>query len=268
MGRKKIVDPYDFSEFVKKYRNDDSLFVEKVMKPEDIIDAAHKEMVRRIAANEHVGHWISRAITDAKTDGWDKLANYTKSHIRGLVWESVPTIKAEWEKQVLEWYNNTPAASEIYKEVAPSIHYWNIEVEEVDGQGKKYRSSRWIQTDEVKQLGIDVAPICANHVLFLLDSSEGRKALELKRRQIYEEGDVIVLRTPYMGHWDHDPHRTKPRDEPRYGSVMSVDSNETSGWRGTRGSRIINVVWFGKEGAISKVPEKIIKLESRKGRKF
>lgn len=265
MGRKKVVDPYDFAA-LRALSNDNFQYVDKVRTPAQIQAIVTNRLANMERNGEYVSHWFRQSVNELTNGTYEKILGYQRTHIRKVVWEADPSIAALHEKAVMDWYNATPEAQEIYKIVAPKLNYMKLNTIEKDGSGQEYTSHKWIQGDEIKALGLDVAPLNADNVIHVFDTSEGRKELELRRRQPYMEGDVVVLRIPYHGHWDYDPHRTKPRGEARYGSVMSVDTDEVQNWRAGKGSRLINVVWFGKEGAVEKVPEKIIKLESRKGR--
>jgi hypothetical protein len=265
MGRKKVIDPYDFSD-LKALSNDDYRFVEKVKTKDEITAIANRIYDAMLKRGDFVGNWLTNNIADLRIKGYDGVLGYQRTHIRRMVWEDDTSLETAYHKTVMEWYNKRPEAQEIYKKVVPTLNWFAHSITEKDTEGNEYKSNKYLNTEQIKQLGLHENPLNASNVLSLFEGSEARKEIELRRRQPYMEGDVVLLRKPFHGHWDHDPHRTKPVGEARYGSVMSVDLEEIDGWRGTKGSRLINVVWFGKDGGISKVPEKIIKLESRKGR--
>lgn len=105
-------------------------------------------------------------------------------------------------------------------------------------------------------------------------SNEARQKIELSRETPYMEGDLVVLRQTSVGNGDYDPMfipywqrtekgETPDKTVPRLGTVISVTEN-VNGWRATRGSKIIKVMWVGiGEGKIQDVPEKHIKFHER-----
>lgn len=103
--------------------------------------------------------------------------------------------------------------------------------------------------------------------------TDSRKKIELARETPYQEGDLVLLRTPSIGDCDYDPMYISPwrRDEgetpdktvPRIGTVLSV-TEKVTGWRATRGSKTIKVVWMGVgDGKIYEIPEKHLKFHER-----
>jgi len=112
--------------------------------------------------------------------------------------------------------------------------------------------------------------------LSVCDTHNARGFIEKNRPTPYEPGDLVKLRKPFIGHCDHDPYwisryqmardgSTMPDNTvDRIGTVMKV--TDITNWRGSKGSKIIEVLWAGKEDATS-VPEKVLKWEERPTKK-
>ena len=105
---------------------------------------------------------------------------------------------------------------------------------------------------------------------------EAKSYVETKRETPFQPGDLVRLRDPYVNHCDHDPlfvsryvtmrsgETTPDRSTVRIGTVMKVTNDVP--WRASRGSKQIEVLWFGKEES-TLVPEKILKWEERPTKK-
>lgn len=264
MGRKKAIDPYDFKEKLKEFDNSHLDFVTKVLTPEQIIANTEKAFEEKVKQGKYVNDHAKMALNVAKTEGYSKLLGYQQQYLNRYSWNS--HMRKEYSRRIMDWYASSPEAQEIYRDAAKTLTWFNVLEIDVDEAGNEHENWKYITAMEAHARGLHEKPIDGYNVMYVLQSSEGRKAQELKRYQPFMEGDIVLLRTPYHRHWDHDPHRLQEAGIPRYGTVMGTETGETDNWRSTRGSRLVQVVWFGKDGQAQKVPEKIIKLESRKGR--
>ena len=106
------------------------------------------------------------------------------------------------------------------------------------------------------------------------ESTEARKMRELARETPYLEGDLVLLRTPYVGHRDHDPYYINPaskaaqegqttpdKSQPRLATVIAV-TDELGSWRHCKGSKVLKVVWIGQEDIVN-VQERYVKWHMR-----
>jgi hypothetical protein len=165
----------------------------------------------------------------------------------------------------MKWYASHEGIQEVYKAVAKSRYYWHK-----DNFATEYGyNNNRLEGQELIDSGVLDTPRDYMDIINVLSNNDARSHIEKNREQVFIEGDLVVLRTPYVGRWDYDPTvrsgENKPHDEPRYGTVMEQGTGNLLSWRGAKGSRQVSVLWFGKD-EITEVPEKIIKLESRKGR--
>ena len=101
---------------------------------------------------------------------------------------------------------------------------------------------------------------------------EAKSYVETKRETPFQPGDLVRLRDPYVNHCDHDPlwlsryqqHQQgveiPSKETLRIGTVMKLTDDMP--WRASRGSKQIDVLWFGKEDS-TRVPEKVLKFHER-----
>ena len=89
---------------------------------------------------------------------------------------------------------------------------------------------------------------------------EGSKYRELHRDVVYDVGDQVMLRRPFVGSYSHDPTYGKglPHDQDRVGMVVEHKEQISRKSRGGKGSRLINVLWITTGEQVA-VPERIIK---------
>lgn len=110
----------------------------------------------------------------------------------------------------------------------------------------------------------------------VVETNAAKRFIEENRETPYEVGDLVKLRDPFVGHCDWDPqwvsayeaHRTgvgtPDKSTPRIGTVFSI-SNVVN-WHGTKGSKQIEIQWFGKDGTV-RIPENKLKWECRPTKK-
>lgn len=213
---------------------------------------------------------------------WDRFAAIRRSLIAGDITDS------DWKSKVGEWYvrslyNCAFPSSPEFEEINNAFMAEYDSREDLQEHYKKHYSQRyWVHNRYGKQLRRDDAgnekyaerPDSFRMFNDVYDTTDARKERELARETPYLEGDLVMLRTPYVGHRDHDPYwvnpysqaanngqATPPRDQPRIGTVIAV-TEELDNWRATKGSKILKVIWMGQEDIVN-VQEKYVKWHMR-----
>jgi hypothetical protein len=262
MAKAKTVKKFDFSG--AKYLKEPYLYVLELVKGDDVPDLVLQLVNKKPEADKY-GYNRSYAKT-AKVDGWDKTRNYSQNRMLEILLAHTPEYRNAYSDTIMKWYNGHEGAQEVYKTAAKSRYYWH---RDNFADGGYYNSNR-LEGQDLLDSGVLLQPRDYVDIADVLYSREARTHIEVNREQIFIEGDLVVLRKPYVGRWDYDPTvrtgQNVPVEEPRYGTVMEQGTGNLLSWRGAKGSRQVSVLWFGKD-EITEVPEKIIKLECRKGRK-
>lgn len=259
---KKTLDPYDFSEF--RHLSDTDAFVEKRYPTDLDVIAAAEAYVKNAGPDAYLSSYTTRAITEARAVGNLSMVSnrWIRRNIREWAFDSDPANKASREAAIMAWFQSNEKAIEVYRYASPHVYWWEADV--TDGVNNHISSA------EATTRGYTANPRSSKDIERVLNTREATTYVELNRKQVYMEGDLVMLRKAYVGNYRYDPHWNtqgmNPSD-PRLGTVMGADASETQNYRGTKGSRLIKVLWFGKDGNWVNVPEKHIKLESRKGRK-
>lgn len=170
--------------------------------------------------------------------------------------ESQPIYKAEQTAAFLQWYDNKPDAQEVYRHCTKDTNWW-------------WEDNNRLDTDAARAKGYYERP--ANLEMFNNHAFgwKGRAYMEVNREEVFMEGDIVVLRSPYHRNWRYDPHynNTAYTDEtPRYATIVAANDGKIAEGRRGRGSRAVSLIWFEKNGSITQIGEKYIKLHDRKGR--
>ena len=162
----------------------------------------------------------------------------------------------EWEAfntKFFEWYDSRPDMQEMY--AACSQHNWWF----YDRNGTHF------SRDQAEEKGWLARP--DNYHMFerIAFGHEGSKYRELKRDVVYDVGDQVMLRRPFVGSYNYDPCYGKglPYEEDRVGMVVEHKDAISRKSRGGKGSRMINVLWI-TTGEQKAVPERIIKKDREK----
>jgi len=260
--RQKFVSKFDFSGM--KYLDNPVDYLFDKLKPEEIIAETETVMAERTTNNAYVGRWITTCIANAKAAGWDKVGAWEKKTIGQFLFEKTTKYRQEYNALFLEWYKTHEGARELYEACSPHLYWWTENNLAIDVQNERSHTG-----EDAKVNGWTLAPRDYIDFSNTVQHYEARKYVETNREQIFEEGDVVVLRLPYVGRYDYDPfcrNANKARTDKRYGTVMEQGSGDFEGYRYGHGSRTIKVLWFGHNEAMD-MPERAIKFESRKGRR-
>ena len=257
MPRQKKVQKFDFSGF-KRWDQPVMAVKELFSNDKDVISAVRKYIDDSTAVNKEVDYWVRHNIDFAeKVGNFDNLREWqVTGMISPLYRDPKSQYRIEVDKKFFAWYDNHEGAQEVYKAVTKEA-YCYYKPDDSYEYDLKNAPEGWRDRPE-----------CAYQFAKYVGTHEGRTYIEKNREQKFEEGDLVVLRKPFVGNYDYDPHYrndTMKPDDLRYGTVMAANTGEIHHHsRGGKGSRNINVMWFGKGGNIVAVPERVLKWESRK----
>ena len=108
----------------------------------------------------------------------------------------------------------------------------------------------------------------------VVERAEAKKFIEVSRPTPYQEGDLVKLRSSFIGRRDIDPMfasyydvsvngatPTPDKTVDRIGTLIAI-TDDTAGWRGSAGSKILEVLWIGKDDTV-KIAERMVKWEER-----
>lgn len=184
----------------------------------------------------------------------------------------------ETNNAFMEEYRNRDDLQTIYKKFY-NDHHW---LHDRWGVSKGYLSNytpmnereaiiKWrAQYEEVPETFLMFQEVC--------DGTEAARFMEINRDTPFEAGDLVRLRDPFVYHSEFDPlyassyevyNNMKPptpdRETVRLATVMKVTS-DTRRYYASKGSKLIEVMWFGQEGTVH-VPEKVLKWMERPTKK-
>lgn len=194
---------------------------------------------------------------------YDKKKTLTDSqiyHLTNSIKSNLPEYK-DYEKDFFDWYDSREDIQEVYKFGVNENH---IYVRHPNNGSWLYRGGE----------GWDVAwesrPPNAEMFWRVTNNWNVRKFKAVNAESPYEEGDLVVLRSPFIGHHLYDPlytgrSSTVGKEEQRIGTIMQMTKEVHRNSRAGNGSRLVNVLWVGKTEIIG-VPERTIKLYERKRR--
>ena len=161
------------------------------------------------------------------------------------------------------WYNARPDMSELYQYGITQAWYLQHPV-----------TGDWTYKDNDKDWdkAWDTAPATPDMFWRVVSDYNTRRFREVSRDPVYNEGDLVTLRAPFIGRWGYDPYvgtnpdgSTPDAATPRVGTVMQLTTEINRNSRGGKGSRNINILWLGTT-EIKPVPERVVKWHERKRR--
>lgn len=216
-------------------------------------------------------------------ESWDRFAERRKQLITGELNDS------NWRQEMGEWeqrrllndafwsspecdkindefmqeYNSREDLQELYRACYPNV-YWLF-----SRHGRQYHVR-----DTATPAHFAEAPESFRMFQKVYNETAACKMRELARETPFIEGDLVLLRDPYVGHRDHDPYYISPyspagregqttpdRSTQRIATVIEV-STEIGHWRGMKGSKVLKVIWMGKED-VESVEERYVKWHMR-----
>jgi hypothetical protein len=195
------------------------------------------------------GNWsFANSVTEHKKE----KGAFSPSQEQSIRWRFSrysPAAK-EFNDKFFSWYDSRPDMQEAYVETAKEA-YWFYDY---DGQYKNQEAAEaagWLNR-----------PLNWSMFSGTMSSRNGRKFLEMKREVVYDVGDMVQLRKPYEGRYQHDPLYSSAdkdaRSRPRIGTILNHQDNIDYRSRGGKGSRLLNVLWLCN-GEQRQIPERTIK---------
>ena len=272
MARPKKIDPFDFK---TQFPNIDNIHA--VLKEAYSEDALY-DKVRDIIKADRVGNpsahywlWPKIDLIEAGTHPRSYLSPYDWDSMLGIIVSNGDPVIEVFNTKFVEWYDGNTVAQELYKHVAKKA--WSFR-DKYDKYVNCNYNSYYGQKPAIKAEAEQVEkyrdhPCNVLNFAQVASSQEGRQYAETNREQKYAEGDIVVLRAPFVGNHRYDPHWRNSEmkaEDLRYGTVMLADTSKFNyRSRGGKGSRLINVMWMGTESVETvEVPERCLKWESRK----
>lgn len=160
------------------------------------------------------------------------------------------------------WYNGRPDMHEVYQYGMQNANY---AMNPANGEWVYKDGKDWDKSWETTP---------ANSEMFFRVTGDYnvRRFREVNRDPVFSEGDLVHLRAAFIGRRDYDPlygtidrYGTPDASVMRLGTVMQLTTEINRYSRGGKGSRNVNVLWFGTTEPMM-VPERIIKHHERKRR--
>lgn len=189
------------------------------------------------------------------------LTESQRLYLLRLCKEDMPEY-AQYVTDFFAWYDSRPDMSELYQ--YGISQNWYLQ-HPVNGNWVYKDGDGWDKAWEQK-------PVNPDMFWRVTGDYSVRRFREVSREHVFSEGELVRLRDPYVGRWDFDPlvgsapdGSTPAKTEMRLGTVMQLTTEINRHSRGGKGSRNINVLWFGKSSP-TLVPERCIKFMERKRR--
>jgi hypothetical protein len=197
-----------------------------------------------------------------KAEDWKQhMGEWRYKMLLNTIYPHTPEAEAI-SNALLAEYDSRPDLQEIYQESFPD--HWAV----YDKTGKRF------EKDAAIARGYDKRPDgAAMFRAVVRNSNAASKKIELARETPYQEGDLVLLRKPFVG-MRVDPlyvnpysaeyregARTPDESVPRIATVYGV-TERTMNYYATKGSKIIQIQWMGKEDMID-IEEKYIKWHER-----
>jgi hypothetical protein len=177
------------------------------------------------------------------------ITNNQKWTLENLAAEYVP----EWDEinaKFFEWYDARPDMQELYQ-FSTKNQYWFYDRDGMHHSNDVAASKGWVER-----------PISWRMFQSVANSWEAVRYRELKRDVVYDIGDMVQLRQPFVNNWRYDPMHsygtTPPATTARIGTVVELKEELHRKSRGGKGSRLINVLWLST-GNQTAVPERALK---------
>lgn len=209
--------------------------------------------------NHNGDDWLRRNVYDRKAagmigeDNWKEgLGKYMVKRVFNRIFPFTDNFK-KLNDAFLAEYDSREDLQELWSE------HWKERYFLYDQYGTNYDAAASTKH------GYDKRPSCFSMYLNVINGTEAGQKIELARPTPYQEGDLVLLRKASVGRRYVDPlfaWRASPDSSvDRIGTVMLV-TEKTPHWRGGKGSKIISVLWFGKDEAVN-VEERHLKWHER-----
>lgn len=207
---------------------------------------------------------IRRALMEGTitTNDWeDKVGGWVKRNLRNGAWPVTPECAAV-NAAFLAEYDSRPDLQELYQKFSTS-NYWLHNL---------YGAT--LKNDDVIANGWDKRPESYRMFMDVYENHSARELREKARETPYLEGDLVMLREPFVGKRQADPLWINPYSQAAYAGASTPDksvpriatvigvTDEVNGWRAGKGSKILKVIWMGSEDVVN-VEERFVKWHCR-----
>jgi hypothetical protein len=184
------------------------------------------------------------------------LTDLQRAYLMRLTSHNTPEYHTH-QKDFFVWYNSRADMQELYH--FGMANTWYVPVGGI-----------WLYKDaEGWDKNWEKAPASAEMFFRVVNDYSCKQFREIKRPQVFEEGELVVLRAPFVGDWRNDPYyegsKTPDGTNLRIGTVMANTDKINNRSRAGKGSRNINVLWIGNAEP-TVIPERMIKHHERKRR--
>lgn len=258
MARTKKKKRFDFSDC--KLLNDPYLLYKESVSVAQICDMAQALLDKEFPDPvQHTFYYYTNKkdrIDAARVSGVLDEKDYYQRRILTDTFAASPLHKAQQTAAFLQWYDGNSDAQEVYRHTTKDTHWWWLDGNRID-------------SDVARAQGYYERPADMDAFTSFAYGWKGRQYMELNRKEVYIEGDIVVLRTPYYRNWRYDPHYNNSaytEETPRYGTIVAANGSKLAQGRRGAGSRAVSVIWFEKDGGVTEIGEKYVKLHDRKGR--
>jgi hypothetical protein len=232
--------------------------------------SAYNAYKTHVPENDRYAHWYSEWEARFKSGGLDPLkwtsemGRWQVNSLLMSIWPYTAEFAAINDAFMKE-YNEREDLQELYQEAFTGNWYvydrFGNHIQKTDATTKGYH-----QTPE-------------SYVMYravVNRSIEAGKKIELARETPYMEGDLVLLRKPYIGRRNVDPFYVNPYSEEyrngartpdestmRVATILGV-TERVGSWRVSRGSKVLQIQWIGVEDSqIIDIEERYVKWHER-----
>lgn len=258
MARTKKKKRFDFSDC--KLLSDPYLLLKTSTSVTQMCDLAQVNLDKEFPEASHRANYYytnkKDRIDAVRAAGVINEKDYYQRRMITDMFQSSPVYKQEQTAAFLQWYDGNGDAQEVYRHTTKDTNWWWKENERVDATTARVQ-------------GLYERPADMDGFHSHVFGWAGRQYMELNRSEVYIEGDIVVLRSPFYRNWRYDPHYNNVaynNETPRYGTIVAANGSKLAAGRRGAGSRAVSVIWFEKDGTITEIGEKYVKLHDRKGR--
>lgn len=177
--------------------------------------------------------------------------NFISSNQKWTLENLAADFSPEWDAfndKFFAWYDSRPDMIEMYQHCSKN-QWWFYD-----------REGQHLSREDAEKNGWLDRPLNWRMFQSVANGWEASKYRELHRDVVYDVGDQVMLRRPFIGSYRYDPCYGKGLDSTaeRIGMVVEHKDDISRRSRGGKGSRMINVLWI-TTGEQVQVPERTIK---------
>jgi len=223
-----------------------SYWEEGVYTVDDLL-TLYEYMLPRYSIYTHSVDTLRQSINDLGVTGesYNDATNYSRHHhLRSLIRAAYPFTVA-WERDheaFFAEYDSRDDLKEIYTALAGKARWFRNRT----GDYVEFNSERFQQEWLVRPESPEMFT-CA------VDNTYGKKYIEERKESPFMEGDLVLLRSAFVGDRRYDPMKKygvdcPGTDVPRIGTILHISDKVAVARRGgVVGNRVVSVLWMGKE---------------------